>query len=261
MQQIFFSIFASRFLFNIMATYRELTYLILDEIKAISDDSTITQEHVLFTLNHYRNYIIQQKIKADGESSLNQSNSQTICVDLERTSLIPEDNVCSDVVLKSIQKVPDMVNGTNINVFPINYFANTNMCMVSKDRFKFVGNNKYMRNIIYTTLGEDNYIYCKSTNPQFQYLNKIKVSGIFDDAQKAGELSCDNSGASCDVMDTDFPLESSLIPTLVDAVVKQLSAVMWRQQDNVNDANDDLADLIAYLAKNTKSELAKQLVS
>lgn len=85
-----------------MATYRELTYLVLDEIKAISDDSTITAEHALFLLNHYRNYILQQKIKADGIASLNQSNTQTICLDLEITQLIPDEDICSDIVLKSV---------------------------------------------------------------------------------------------------------------------------------------------------------------
>lgn len=133
--------------------------------------------------------------------------------------------------------------------------------MVSKDRFKFVGHNKYMQSIIYVTLGEDNHIYCKSSNPQFQYLKQLKVSGIFNDSAKAGELSCTEEGTRCDVMDTDFPLESALIPSLIQAVVRELSAVMWRQSDTKNNANDDLADLVAYISKNTKSELAKQIAS
>ena len=93
-----------------MATYRELTYLILDEIKAISDDSTITVEHALFLLNHYRNYILQQKIIAEVAASLSQSNNQTICLDLEPTKLIPDEGVCSGIVLKSVQEVPSLTN-------------------------------------------------------------------------------------------------------------------------------------------------------
>ena len=244
-----------------MATYRELTYLALDEIKAISDDSTITEEHALFLLNYYRNYIIQQKIKADGEASLSQANNQTICLDLEATQLIPDEGVCSDTVLKSIQEIPTLANKDGAKAYPINYLLGTNMSMVSKDRFKFVGHNKYMQSIIYVTLGEDNHIYCKSSNPQFQYLKQLKVSGIFEDSAKAGQLACNAEGASCDVMDTDFPLESALIPTLVEAVIKELSAAMWRQSDTRNNANDDIADLVTYIANNTKSELAKQTAS
>lgn len=244
-----------------MATYRELTYLVLDEIKAISDDSTITAEHVLFLLNHYRNYILQQKIKADGAASLSQSNNQTICLDLEPTKLIPDEGVCSGIVLKSVQEVPSLTNQAVTHAYPINYLLGTNMSMVSKDRFKFVGHNKYMQSIIYVTLGEDNHIYCKSSNPQFQYLKQLKVSGIFGNAAKAGELSCTEEGVRCDIMDTDFPLEGALIPSLVQAVVSELSAVMWRQSDNTNNSNDDLANLVAYITKNTKSELAKQITS
>jgi hypothetical protein len=53
---------------------------------------------------------------------------------------------------------------------------------VSKDRFKYVGHNKYLKNIIYTTLGPDNHIYLNGSNPQFLYLKKAKVTGIFEDA-------------------------------------------------------------------------------
>ena len=53
---------------------------------------------------------------------------------------------------------------------------------VSKERFKYVGHNKYLRNIIYCTLGPDNHIYFNSANPQFKYLKKARVTGIFEDA-------------------------------------------------------------------------------
>jgi len=36
---------------------------------------------------------------------------------------------------------------------------------VTKDRFKYVGHNKYLRNIIYCTLGPDNHIYFNGNNP------------------------------------------------------------------------------------------------
>jgi len=42
-------------------------------------------------------------------------------------------------------------------------------------------------------------------------------------------------------------------------VVKELYGAEWRQNDNQNNSNDDLADLIAYIRQNTKSELAKRL--
>lgn len=41
-------------------TYREIIYACLDSIKAISDDSYITEEHVLFFLSKIRGLILKQ---------------------------------------------------------------------------------------------------------------------------------------------------------------------------------------------------------
>lgn len=243
-----------------MATYREISYFVIDQVKAISDDSTITIDHVIFLLNYYRNYLIEQKVKTEGASRLTSASSQTICLDLQQEQLIPEDD-CYSTVFRSVQTVPDLVDGTSATAYPINFFFNVNISVVSKERFRFVGHNKYMKNIIYLTISDDNKVYLKSNNPQYQYLDKIKLHGIFEDSQKAGELSCTEQGTVCDILDTDFPLDGALIPTIIEAATKVLSAAAWRQQDSTNDARDDLADLVAYLSRNTKSDLAKQLAS
>ena len=89
----------------------------------------------------------------------------------------------------------------------------------------------------------------------------IKVTGIFEDSDKAAELACDpdGDGSNCDILDQKFPLESELIPQLIELIVKELYGAQWRAADTRNNANDDLADLIAYIRRNTKSELHKRL--
>jgi hypothetical protein len=42
-----------------MATYREITYLILDELKTNSDDSFFEREHVLFLMDKYRAFLLK----------------------------------------------------------------------------------------------------------------------------------------------------------------------------------------------------------
>ena len=44
-----------------MATYRELIYSVLDRIKAMSDDSIITEDHVIFTIDKVRAALLYQK--------------------------------------------------------------------------------------------------------------------------------------------------------------------------------------------------------
>lgn len=247
-----------------MATYRELTYMVMDQIKAVSDDSFVTEEHILFLLKYYRLVFLKQKIDKEGIAniaSLPSLYTQTICLDLAPTNLIPGDNVCSELVLKSVQQVPDLYVGSSPTIYPITYLLNSQYSLVSKDRFKFVGHNKYMKNILYVTLDDNNYLYLKSLNPQFVYLRKIKVSAIFNDPEKAAEYACDKDGAStpCDILDTEYGLEGYMIPDVIKVVVADLLNTTWRQQDQNNNATDDMANLQAYIRQNTKSKLHNQL--
>ena len=48
-----------------MATYREMVYMVLDELKLFSDDSSFTEEHVRFLLDKYRMYILKQQYEKE----------------------------------------------------------------------------------------------------------------------------------------------------------------------------------------------------
>ena len=247
-----------------MNTYRQLVYICLDEIKSLNGDSTFTEEHVIFLLNNYRKFLLEQKKAKEGESALSKENEQTICVHLEQTEEIPGLEFCNNDILRSVEEIPEIEVGAGINIQLTNQF-DIRVAYVTKNRFKFVGYNKWMRNIIYCTLADDNHLYFKSNNPQYLYMAEsqepIKVSGIFEDSEKAAELACNDSGESlsCDILDQKFPLQADLVPQLIELVVKELYGAEWRQNDNQNNSNDDLANLIAYIRQNTKSELAKRL--
>ena len=64
-----------------MSTYRELVYMVLDELKGISDDFTYTEDHIIFLLNKYRAFILKQRY-SDVKKFIPESNYQTICLDL-----------------------------------------------------------------------------------------------------------------------------------------------------------------------------------
>ena len=42
-------------------TWRQLVYMVLDEIKLTSDDSIINENHVIFLLNKYRTFLLKQR--------------------------------------------------------------------------------------------------------------------------------------------------------------------------------------------------------
>ena len=241
-----------------MALLREIVYYCLDAVKSSNGDSDVTEEHVIFLANHYRLFLIEQKKKKEGVASLSSSNEQTICLDLEKANAIPGLDYCNDTYLRSIQEIPELINEESVKVNLSDYF-NIMTAFVTKDRFKYVGHNKYLRNIIYCTLGPDNHIYFNGNNPQFLYLKKAQLTGIFEDASKAAELACDKEGNKCDPLDSEFPIEADLLPQMLELIVKELLGVNYRPKDQMNNDVDDLADLASYVRRNMKSQMAKQM--
>ncbi len=246
-------------------TLREVVYMIMDEIKLPSDDSYITEDHVKFLINKYRSYILKTQLDKPG-NVLSYDNQQEICLSLSESSANCGD--CYDgSYLISDKKVPTILLESSINIYPSDfYYFNANIIFVNKEKMRYVSNNRYSRNFIYASIGPDNRLWLKSTNPQFRYLERITMNCIFDEWEDAELLRCGNKctvekdKAECiDVMDATFPMENSLIQLLIQYCVKELLGAAWRPKDDVNNANDDLSDLDTYIRKNSKSSLQKQL--
>lgn len=244
-----------------MSTYRELIYTCLDNLKLTSDDAMFNEEHVMFLLNKFRGFILKNQYK-DIKKEIPESNYQTICLDLEAVPAIAGLPCEGGEYLKSKQKIPSLVNIDTPRIYPKDYYQG-NITYVSKERMRYVGHNKWLTNIIYASLGPDNYLYFKSSNPQYLYLKQVQMNGIFEDPEQAvtPELSCDKTSSSCDPMDAKFPLEESLIPQLLELVIKFLSSGIYKPADNENNSNDDLADMATFLRTNLKSNLQKQIES
>lgn len=246
--------------FNIvifMRTYRQLVYMVLDELKLISDDSSFSEEHIMFLLSKYRALLLKQRY-SDIKKEVPLSNYQTICLDIEEHEGI-EGFPCEGVYMRSTQKIPETIHIGLSRVFPEDYF-NGEITYVSKDRFRYVGHNKWLCNIIYATKGPDGYLYLKSSNPQLYYLEKVKFTGVFSDAEEASKLECEQA-ESCDILDQEFPLEDAIIPPLIELIVKELSGAIYKPEDSENNAADDLANLASFIARNAKSNLQKQIES
>lgn len=246
-----------------MSKYKELVYMVLDSVKIVSDDSIINEDHVIFLLNKYRAFLIKQKYEK-AKQEIPESMYQTLCLTLEEVPAISGLPCEGGYYKKSEQKIPDLLPGIgSTNVYPKNFFYAGNIAYVSRERMKYVGHNRFLPNIIYCSIGPDHYLYFKSDNPQFQHLQEVAFTGVFEDTDKAAELSCeekDNDGNQiCDILDKDFPIEEDLIPQLIELVTRQVLGAAYRPADTSNNAQDDTSNLATYIARNAKSGLAKQL--
>ena len=160
--------------------------------------------------------------------------------------------------MRSVQKIPASMNITQPRVFTEDYYQGE-ITYISRERMRYVGYNRWLPNIVYCSLGPDEHLYFKTSNPQFYYLNKAKLTGVFEDPEKASELECSNEDSSCDIKEREFPLEEALIPQVIQLVVKELSGAVYRPKDPVNSASDDLATMAQYLRNNMKSNFQKQI--
>lgn len=240
-------------------TYKEAVYMCLDELKSNSDDAQYTEDHIIFLLGKYRAFVLKQRY-SDVKKQIPESNYQTICTDLTEVSAIAEEPCEGGSYLRSKEKIPFLMKIGTPRVYPIDYYQGE-ITYVSRERMRYVGYNKYLQNIIYCSLGPDNYLYFKSSNPQYLYLEKVKVTGIFEDPQAASELQCldKNGNIVCDILDREFPVEASLVPSIIELVVKELLGAEYRPKDLNNDATDDLSDIATFIKRNTKSEISKAL--
>lgn len=223
--------------------YKDIVYMILDEIKSTSDDAFFNEEHVLLLVNNYRNFILKQKY-SDIKKPIPESNYQTICLNLIQVPAIAGVPCEGGTFLRSKEKVPFMLKIGNPRVYPINYYLGE-ITYISRDRMRYVGHNKYLQNIIYASLGPDNYLYLKSSNPQYLYLEKVRLTGIFENMEAISDLLCDESGdkINCDIMDKTFSVEDALVPLIIELTVKELLGAEYRPEDKQNNSDDNLSDV------------------
>lgn len=225
---------------------KEIVYSCLDLSKAAtSDDSWITEEHVIFLLKKYRAFLIKREHDKEKSSTdmASEFETQQICLDLEKVPAIDGEPCTGGYYLRTTQKIPKILEGTQPRVYPIDYYQGTNISFVSRDRMRYIGNNKWLRNIIYSSIGPDYHLYLNSSNPQFFYLKKLRMSAVFEDIDEVAGLLCDSEGESesCDVLDAEFPIRDYLVPALIELVVKELSGTKYQPKDERNNSFDDLS--------------------
>ena len=223
-----------------MAKYKEIVSMVLDELKVTSDDSIYTEDHIVFLAGRYRSFLLKQRYYADLKKRIPESNYQTLCLKLEPVEAIDGMACEYGYYLRTTKPIPDLLPFGITRIYPANSYYHGNIEFVTKDRFKFIGYNKWLQNIIYATLDPDGRVYLNSSNPQFIYLENITLTGIFENAEEALELECDK-GDGCDILDRNFPLEDALIQPLIELIVKELSPSIAAPEDKENDADDDLS--------------------
>lgn len=228
-----------------MATFGEITYIILDLLKEHADDAYYTEEHIIFLASKMRGLLLERKYKNSNRmmyQTMSDENIQEICLDLEPAEMLP--NGCGGMWLQSVQKIPSTLTMFAPKLSVVSDLMFSNVTYIAPERMPYVGHNKWLKNIIYAARSQDGHVYFNSNNPQFMYLKEARMSGVFADPEEAAKFSCVEDGEvkNCDVLQKKFPLEEALIPSCIELVLQELIGSRYAPEDKNNDAKDGLGD-------------------
>ena len=223
----------------------------MDELKLMSDDSYFNEDHIRFLVNKHRANLLKQVYSKDNSNPSN-SNYQTIQVPLSKGE--EDDDFYfsnKDSYLKGDTKIPNLLNISKTKITSSTSRFGYTISLISKDRMQFVGHNKWLKNIIYCTI-DDNILYVYTYYDDIDTSKvRFNIKGIFEDAEAAYNGD--------DFIDTEYPLDISIVPLLIQSVVQELSPKTITPEDSLNNASDDKSNIANYIARNTKSDLVKQL--
>lgn len=226
-----------------MTTFGEVIYAVLDLLKERSDDAYYTEEHVAFILSKMRNLLLERKYTGSRNATfkpVSDENKQELCIKVEPVGA--EDVLCDANWLKSSVKIPSTISSVIPSVYAIGDMFHSIVEYIPIERLPYVGYNKWLKNIIYAAKSTDGYLYLKSGNGQYLYLEEVKMSGVFSDPIEVANLACCDGSTKCDILSVVFPLESSLIPQCIELTLQELLGSRYAPEDKANNAKDDLSD-------------------
>lgn len=244
-----------------MSTYRELIYMVLDKIKESTDDSYFNEEHVAFLLDKYRPFLLKQRY-SDIRKSISQNNYSRFTITLSTTDGtntnlgITYNYTVDGKVWYSTTTLPRFIslnddvdeykvfnigeNSTVNNIFKGDY------AIIPQERFKYVGENKWLKKFAYVTISPDYLLCVKLADTSLELPTTLLVQGILEDPKKDVSRVLP---IVTNYLDMQYPLEDALVPPLLELVVKDIVESVYRPEDTVNNATDDLAKTAAKIAQ------------
>lgn len=238
-----------------MSTYRELIYMVLDKLKESTDDAYFKEEHIAFLLDKYRPFLLKQRY-ADIRKSIPQNNYSIFKLELNQNDGTLDglgstfEYTTTGNIYGSTIAMPRIVSfNDDIEEFKIFNFGETSngdkqfigdFSIVNKERFKYVGSNKWLKKFLYATIGPDYFLYLKVNDDTIVLPQYILVQAIVETPKQHLGLILPTV---TDYLDMVYPLEEALVPPLLELVVKDLANDVYKPEDSKNNATDDLSQV------------------
>ena len=220
-----------------MATQREIIYTIKNILRGglISDDDRITDRQVAFMIDNVRAVLLRQQYNKG--QNLSDNNIQTIpCMEVTQvdTSFM-QDFPSGCTVYKTVLPLPkpieskgkDLITGITgpqLGSITFDYIPYARLPYATFTRFK--------RPLV--TLF-NNHLYLINSD----FTMNIAVSGVFEQPNSLAEYNnCE--GLPCFDWDTQYPMSSHLIDSVIRMVIDELALTLKTYQDRTNSGASEL---------------------
>lgn len=205
-----------------MANRLELVYSIKELMKEHTDDTLMSDRHILFLFNTYRAKYLRQ-LYSNRAKELDSSSTQTLCLDMEKV----DKGVCGITVdctvVRSKIKLPDLLSLRGRSAL-----ISAGPAIVGTERFEVINadeanicmSDKFATTSVFI---EDNYLYVVGNTPASNLIKCIRVTGIFSDPDSLEDFNnccnCDDKPEPCLTDETDYPIPGHLIPEISKEVL------------------------------------------
>lgn len=229
----------------------ELVYDIREKLSLYSDDSSFSDEHIIFNINNIRSVILKSQMNSFNQV-ISPVTQQTLCLELELTS--PYEcgiHYGCEQIVRTVRPIPTpikhylglaltSVRTVNMLSQPITKIEQHSISFISPSR----GRNK---NSIYYFVGSDMHIYLVSSSNMINLLDCISVTGVFTNPLELESYSkcCDCEGSNdenkCyDYLESEYPMDNTHADDLTSLVIEKLLIKTQALKDTVNDAKDEV---------------------
>lgn len=225
-----------------MSTLAEIVFSILDTVKPENLTSgPISEELVKFHIKNVRAQLAKQQLNKGNTlaTSYVQSLGCISLVEADKSECCEYPTGC--IILRTSVPIPNQIDArTNLltRVGPVD-ITEKSFQYIEYERVPFEGYNKYTKHLIkWFTNHNSSYVYLLMDMEDYlsMGIEVINIQGILENPEDASSFMNCTTGTTCFSDKAKYPIPDSMIPTLIDMVIKKF--ILPQSQAPIDATND-----------------------
>jgi hypothetical protein len=215
-------------------TLNEIIYTIRESLRRYTVDSTVDDREIIFQVNLQRALYFRNEFNKNYRDVI-ETNKQTLCL-----NLIPyEKDNCVLISNKEIPRFIELHEKPSISRITSSVQHDVPFDIVSFTKLPFVGNGRFNTKNVFVSLTPDSKLIVKSKNKQLSMLNKILVTGVFENPLALQSFKCDlEETQDCFSFDKEYPMSPHTFVYIMQNVVNYFLAKLQIPVDASNNADE-----------------------